>query len=71
MKKSFILIKYGWTIEIYPRNSRDQVCHQLHRPHPQPEAQRPAHHGDEAQGREGRVEGFCYCHLSVQGQVNC
>ena len=52
-----------------PCNQRGGAGEELDRPHPQPEAQRPAHHGDEAQGREGGVEGFSYSHLMVQGQV--
>ena len=51
-----------------PVDHNHSAAHDLHRPHPQPEAQRPAQVSNE--GREGELRdvGLSQCHLGVYEQ---
>ena len=51
-----------------PVDKGHSAAHDLHRPHPQPEAQRPAQVSDEGgEGELGDV-GLSHCHLGVDVQ---
>ena len=54
--------------QFYPVDKGQPAAHDLHRPPPQPEAQRPAEVSDE--GREGELRdvGLSHCHLGVDVQ---
>ena len=52
----------------YPVDKGHSTAHDLHRPHPQPEAQRPAQVSNEGGEGELRDVGFGHCHLGVYEQ---
>ena len=51
------------SIGFHERNHIDTMFNHLHHPHSQPESHCSSHHGEEAQEREGGIEGFSHCHL--------
>ena len=57
-------------LSLDPVDHNHSTAHDLHRPHPQPEAQRPAEVSNEGGEGELRDEGLSHCHLGVEKQNN-